>query len=359
MSDFEVIVIGGGPAGCYAALTAAVKGLRVALFEEHRAIGWPRHDPGWLMESQFAKSLISAVGIPWCKVKEFRVCQAESGDLIEKSPLGGYLVRRDLLEREIAALAVRAGAHLYLKTKVTGLVRREGKVEGVETRSDIIPVAKGEVFICADGIRSSLNGFAVKEGLCKSGESETGVSYLLANADISAGIAEHFLSADPLLNHRFFWGHGKGVTFFYVPSPTALQELRAREDNVVSRRIKDAYPVEISGVSRAFSGKRGMYFKNMVQDNVMFIGDASGGSGNVHGMIQGQFAGTVAASAMKEKDISEKRLSEYQDLVLDTLGKAPFVAGAAREGFGSFGNWFREFESATEGIEATEPTRLA
>ena len=102
-----------------------------------------------------------------------------------------------------------------------------------------------------------------------------------------------------------------------------------------------------------------MYFKNMVRDNVMFIGDASGGAGNVHGMIQGQFAGTVAASAIKEKDISEKRLSEYQDLVLKTLGKAPFVWRAAREDFGSFGNWFREVEAATKGIEATELARLA
>ena len=83
MSDFDVIVIGGGPAGCYAALTAAVKGLRVALFEEHGAIGRPRHDPGWMMESHFTESVISALEktVPWSRVKEFRVCNPESGDL--------------------------------------------------------------------------------------------------------------------------------------------------------------------------------------------------------------------------------------------------------------------------------------
>jgi flavin-dependent dehydrogenase len=102
MSDFDVIVIGGGPAGCYAALSAATKGSRVAIFEEHGAIGWPRHDPGWLMESQFSKSVISAVGktIPWNRVEEYKVCTAESGDLVGKSTLGGYLVRRDLLEKQ-------------------------------------------------------------------------------------------------------------------------------------------------------------------------------------------------------------------------------------------------------------------
>ncbi len=163
MSDFDVIVIGGGPAGCYAGLTAAIKGCKVAIFEEHGAIGWPRHDPGWLMESAFTKSVISALGkaVTWTKADEYRVCNSESGELIEKSTQGGYLVRRDLLEKEIAALAIEAGASLYLRTKIIRLIRKQGKVQGIETSSDIIPRAKGEIFICADGIRSAGNGFAV------------------------------------------------------------------------------------------------------------------------------------------------------------------------------------------------------
>ena len=86
MSDFDVIVIGGGPAGCYAALTAALKGCKVAIFEEHGAIGRPRHDPGWLMESEFAESIINAIGdtVMWTRVKEYRVCNSESSELIEK-----------------------------------------------------------------------------------------------------------------------------------------------------------------------------------------------------------------------------------------------------------------------------------
>ena len=101
MNVFDVIVIGGGPAGCYAALSAATKGCRVAIFEEHGAIGWPRHDPGWLMECDFSKSLIKALGkvVPWSSTDEYRVCHAESGDLIEKSNLGGYIVRRDVLDK--------------------------------------------------------------------------------------------------------------------------------------------------------------------------------------------------------------------------------------------------------------------
>jgi len=71
-------------------------------------------------------------------------------------------------------------------------------------------------------------------------------------------------------------------------------------------------------------------------------------------MIQGQFAGTVAASAVQEHDFSEARLSEYPDLVSGTLGKAPFFYFSAREDFGTFDEWFRQFEEASKGIEATE-----
>ena len=92
----------------------------------------------------------------------------------------------------------------------------------------------------------------------------------------------------------------------------------------------------------------------MVKENIIFIGDASGGGGNIHGMIQGHFAGKVAASAIQDNNVNEERLSEYQELVLKTLGKAPFFWFSARDDFGSFNEWFCEFEEATKGIKATE-----
>ena len=114
MSEFDVIVIGGGPAGCYAGLAAATKGCKVAIFEEHGAIGWPRHDPGWLMRSDFTKSVLSAVekAVPWTKVDEYRVCRAESGDLVEKSALGGSDPSKTVVENHPGDFLNRArGSH--------------------------------------------------------------------------------------------------------------------------------------------------------------------------------------------------------------------------------------------------------
>src|SRR2546428_7406920 len=51
--DFDVIVVGAGPAGGMAAGTAAAMGLRTALIEEHPEIGAPTHCSGKLQLHAF------------------------------------------------------------------------------------------------------------------------------------------------------------------------------------------------------------------------------------------------------------------------------------------------------------------
>ena len=93
----------------------------------------------------------------------------------------------------------------------------------------------------AEGIRSAGHGFAAREGLCEAANVRPGISYLLANADVSAGIIEHFLSPDPLLNYKTFFTHRNGLSFVGFPSYAAFYELKERGDNIVSRKLKNAY----------------------------------------------------------------------------------------------------------------------
>src|SRR5215469_17120302 len=51
---FDVLIVGGGPAGLSAADTAARKGARVALLERQKEIGYPIHTSGgsWIKDMQ-------------------------------------------------------------------------------------------------------------------------------------------------------------------------------------------------------------------------------------------------------------------------------------------------------------------
>ncbi|MFQ5762932.1 MAG: FAD-dependent oxidoreductase, partial [Candidatus Bathyarchaeia archaeon] len=46
MTRYDIVVIGGGPAGAVAAAEVARAGFRTAVFEEHQTIGNPRHCTG-------------------------------------------------------------------------------------------------------------------------------------------------------------------------------------------------------------------------------------------------------------------------------------------------------------------------
>ncbi len=65
--DYDVVVVGGGPCGASAAKTAAEKGLKTILLEEHPQIGLPEHCVGVMpgTESGFLEELLKKNG-PTC-----------------------------------------------------------------------------------------------------------------------------------------------------------------------------------------------------------------------------------------------------------------------------------------------------
>ena len=63
------------------------------------------------------------------------------------------------------------------------------------------------------------------------------MSYLLANADVSAGVIEHFLSSDPQLDYKTFFTHGDGLSYLgfgvQPPTPTWGNMLRNAQDEML------------------------------------------------------------------------------------------------------------------------------
>jgi flavin-dependent dehydrogenase len=59
MKGYDIIVVGGGPAGFSAAKTAAEKGAKVIVLEEHSQIGLPRHCTGIFPDSSYSAEILA------------------------------------------------------------------------------------------------------------------------------------------------------------------------------------------------------------------------------------------------------------------------------------------------------------
>ena len=76
----------------------------------------------------------------------------------------------------------------------------------------------------------------------------------------------------------------------------------------------------------------------MVREGALFVGEAAGGSGIVHGMITGLYAAKVAKRAIKENNLMILR--DYEEVLRDSdIYRNPFCYRHIKEVYGSYAKW--------------------
>lgn len=346
---FDVIIVGGGPAGATAAYFLARAGKRVALLEKATFPRDKRCGDAWCAP---ALELLDEMGVLQELEAEGAVQWVRSGGLV--SPSGFSFVspdegerasaprvaaiRRWVCDERIARAAERQGAELFEEAAV-----RETTLSDRWT----VTCKDGRVFvgrslIAADGAKSKI---ARALGVVTTGANSA------ASRQYIRGGTHNFTSDGVLLYPKYvipgyvaFFRHSNGdidVGCYVLPGgrtpPTQLKSLLQAEvsrDPFVKEVLGDrAEPLEPPGISPLRLGGE----KRSHGEALLVVGDAAGqtdpltGEGIHTAMVAAKIAARVLSEALDEGDLSEKRLAAYHRGWMRAFGyEFPVSAAAGR-----------------------------
>ena len=322
-SKYDMLIVGGGPAGAIAAKTAAEAGCTVCLIEKRPAIGTPircaegvgreileeftRPDPRWISSSIERAKIIVPNGTA------IRLDQDDPGNAV------GYILDRKVFDRELVWQAAEAGADVFVKTRATAPIMEGGAVRGAKVISIGTPIdIRADVVLAADGTEAQ---FARRAGLDTTvplREIMSCTQYLLTDIDIDPVSTDFYLGND-IAPEGYLWVFPKGERTANVGIGISGRKSRdgSRAKDYLDRFIAENFPggKTIEAIVGGVPVCRPL--PCTVADGLMVIGDAArvvdpltgGGIGNA--MFTGRLAAKVAAEAISAGDCSKEALIPY------------------------------------------------
>ncbi len=333
MVDYDVVVVGAGPAGSMTAKWAAKKGARVLVIEKRQEIGSPvRCGEG------ISRAWLGDVGIELTQkciarqVKGARIVSPNGTPFFLSEDMAGdevgLVLDRVFFDKLLAADAARAGADIQLKTSATGLLKKDGKVSGVkvssfgETRDITCKCVVG-----ADGYESQVGRWAGIDTSLAPRDITTCLQYRLTNIDYDPDYCHFFLGS--VAPGGYVWIFPKDEDTANVGLGIQLSKLKGTAevkkylDKFISKQpgLSKGRPLEI--VSGAVSVCAPI--DRTIADNVLLVGDSARqidpitGGGISNSCQAGKVAGEVLASCVKSGDFSANALQKYENGWRDLL----------------------------------------
>ncbi|MGZ6391120.1 MAG: geranylgeranyl reductase family protein [Ktedonobacterales bacterium] len=317
---YDVLVVGGGPAGLTAAEAAAKGGARVAVLERQKEIGYPVHTSGgsWIGDMQ-------AIGIPDNLYHPIRsvtfLSPHREARFDYADPVCCVLDVRGVYQH-LAGRTVAAGAKLHPNSPVEGPIVEDGRVVGViakdhrnrigEWRAPVVIDASG--FSCTLSTRTSLHAGYKRYGY--------GAEYdfYAPNYDQDS---LYLIMGSQVAPSGYAWAfpRGKGRVRLGVGVIRPDVDADARE-------YLDTFAERLPSLAPVFAGASPVEYhtglfpsegvvEHFVGEGMLATGDAAGhgstlvGEGIRFAIYSGQMAGAVAAEAVRAGDSSAQFLARY------------------------------------------------
>jgi digeranylgeranylglycerophospholipid reductase len=323
----DVVVVGAGPAGSYAALTAAKMGTQVTICEEHKEVGVPSHCPGHIS--------IKGLDRLGLRIPEKMIENRISGAVFY-SPFGNefrvklqspvtYVINRVMLDHHLTQLAKKAGAQLMLGTRVEKLLMNDTSVTGVLLKSG--EHLKSGIVVDAEGIGSTL----LKQVGLQTFDRSLAVNAVNGEIDYVECLEDN--TVEVYLGQKL----ASGLYAWMIPKRdgSAKVGLATKTGNAREhlRSFLSSHPIASKKIS--FSDVRNLSYhliplggpiRRTYHSGFLAVGDVASqvkpttGGGVVMGLTCAKIAGETAAQAVQQRDFSDIFLSRYQERWKQAIG---------------------------------------
>ncbi len=328
----DVVVIGAGPGGSMAARAAAESGLNVVLLEKRQEIGEPiRCAEGVSIRSELSDLI--RVQPDWIsnEVNGVRIHSPNNDNVsmtVECNGVGGgYILERKNFDRGLALQAAGAGARVLVKTRATGLIRKDGlwRVSSI-CQGDPLQI-EAPLIIGADGVESKVARWTGMGARLKPKDIMVCAQYLVLDDSIDQECCEFFFGNE-MAPGGYLWIFPKGGRLANVGigiqgTQSGPGEPLMLLERFMHSRMPRAEILQMMAGGIPTSGP----INNTTSDGIMLVGDAAHqsdpltGGGIINAMRAGIMAGETAGKAASSGDVSAVALKEYEDRWRSSLGK--------------------------------------
>jgi len=339
--NFDVIVVGAGPAGSVAARFAAEQGVSVLMLEKDRDVGYPVRC-GEAISKKGIEDFIP-MDEKWiaAKISKFSLNAPNGSEVVIEFGDAGFILERRIFDYELAKIAANKGALILTRAYVNGLLFDEDKVSGVkyEYQGEQREV-RGKIIIGADGVESRIGRWAGLETFTHFRDMECCVQVTASNINIDPNTL-YFYFGKYVAPGGYFWvfpkagrsaNIGLGISGMEGKKKSALHYL----NNFMEKNFPDA-PILTSIAGGVPSTTT---LKKISAPGIMLAGDAAhqvnplSGGGIASGMIGGSIAGRIAGESVKLNN--QNHILTYDKIWHERIGKRHEIYNRLKNGVYNF-----------------------
>ena len=340
-NEYDIIVVGAGPAGSMAARFAAEQGVSVLMLEKDRDVGYPVRCGEAISKAGVEEFIEPNPKWIASTISKFSFNSPDGTEVILDFGEAGYVLERRIFDYELARTAGDAGAEILTRAYVNGLLLDNGKVSGVKYEyQGEQKVLKSKIVIAADGVESRVGRWAGLATHIDFRDMESAVQITAVNIPVKQDTLYFYFGQD-YAPQGYFWIFPKGNNKANIGlGVSGLIGKKKSALSFLNDFMEKYYPTAPILTTIAGGVPSSITLSKISGPGIMLVGDAArqvnplSGGGIASGMIGGSIAGKIAAESVKTN--KPDHILTYDKAWADRLGKRHETFNRIKNGIYNF-----------------------